>query len=209
MLGPPPVPVPVFSEDTVPADAARSPGTASVSALSELRASEPPPDFQAIFATEFDYVWHTLRRLGVRDADLEDVTHDVFLTLFRKLDQYDPARPLRPWIFGFAFRVASDYRDLARHRREVPELAVERRDEGPNALDRTLQAEALALARDVLATLELDRRAVFILHELDECPMPEVAEALGISINTAYGRLRLARAELASAARRLRLRLRT
>jgi RNA polymerase sigma-70 factor (ECF subfamily) len=173
--------------------------------------SEPPeaetarPEFRALFAAHFDYVWHALRRLGVRNADLEDVTHDVFLAVFRKLEQYDAARPVRPWLFGFAFRVASDYRDLARHRFEVADDAAERRDSQPNALDHALRNEALVLARSALATLELDRRAVFILHELDECPMPDVARALAIPLNTAYSRLRLARVELARAIGRLRL----
>jgi RNA polymerase sigma-70 factor (ECF subfamily) len=63
----------------------------------------------------------------------------------------------------------------------------------------------LSLARSALETLELGRRAVFILHALDECPMPEVARALGLPLNTAYSRLRLARADLALAVRRLRL----
>src|SRR5690349_23546888 len=77
------------------------------------------PEFPAVFREHLGYVWHALRRLGVRERDLEDVTHDVFLAVFRKLEQYDPARPLRPWLFGFAFRVASDYRERARHRWEV------------------------------------------------------------------------------------------
>ncbi len=204
-------------EDASPSDETdRRPVRVSVDAPSDPLAtpgeapSEPPreperPEFGALFAAHFDYVWHALRRLGVREADLEDVTHDVFLVVFKKLDRYDPARPLRPWLFGFAFRMASDYRDLARHRFEVAVEGAERHDDEPNALEHALRNEALEHARVALATLELERRAVFILHELDECPMPEVARALGIPLNTAYSRLRLARADLASALRRARL----
>jgi len=170
------------------------------------RATRERPAFPELFAAHFDYVWHALRRLGVREADLEDVTHDVFLAVFRKLGEFDAARPLRPWLFGFAFRKASDYRELARHRFEVVSDNVERPDARPSALDHAMQSEALVAARAALATLELGRRAVFILHELDDCPMPEVACALGIPLNTAYSRLRLARAELALAVRRLRRR---
>jgi RNA polymerase sigma-70 factor (ECF subfamily) len=162
------------------------------------------PEFPAVFREHLGYVWHAVRRLGVRERDLEDVTHDVFLAVFRKLDQYDASRPLRPWLFGFAFRIASDYRERARHRLEVPGDLSAVEDERPNALDGVLQRQTLELARRALAELELGRRAVFILHELDECPMPEVALALGIPLNTAYSRLRLARADLAAAVRRLR-----
>lgn len=164
------------------------------------------PDFRRLFDAELDYVWHALRRLGVREADLEDVTHDVFLAVYKKLHTFDGARPTRPWLFGFAYRFASDYRKLARHRREVLVLAPEARDPAPSALDRTELGQTLELARRALDTLGLERRAVFVLHELDECPMPEVAEALGIPLNTAYSRLRLAREDLASAIRRLRAR---
>jgi RNA polymerase sigma-70 factor (ECF subfamily) len=175
-------------------------------------ADERPPsapaqlDFPRTFAQHFDYVWHTLRRLGVQSADLEDVTHDVFLAILRKLEQYDPERPLRPWLFGFAFRVASDYRNLSRHRSEQATAEGDFADDRPTALENVMQREALALANRALAELELGRRAVFILHELDDCPMPEVARALAIPLNTAYSRLRLARADLAAIARRLRSR---
>jgi RNA polymerase sigma-70 factor (ECF subfamily) len=169
---------------------------------------EPPPrpEFPVIFREHLGYLWHALRRLGVRERDLEDVTHEVFMAVLKKLDRYDTTRPLRPWLFGFAFRLASDYRDLARHRYEVTGEGHEPAFEGPSALDGVLTNEALAVARRALSELELGRRAVFILHELDECPMPEVAEALGIPLNTAYSRLRLARADLAATVRRLRSR---
>jgi RNA polymerase sigma-70 factor, ECF subfamily len=166
----------------------------------------PAPDFPALFAAHFDYVWYALRRLGVRHADLEDVTHDVFVAVYRKLPEFDSARPLRPWLFGFAFRHASDYRQLARHRYDHSASAEERGDPHPSALERAIQNEALRVAQAALESLELGRRAVFILHELDDCPMPEVARTLEIPLNTAYSRLRLARAELADRARRLRLR---
>jgi RNA polymerase sigma-70 factor (ECF subfamily) len=163
----------------------------------------PPPEFAALFREHLAYVLQALRRLGVRERDLEDVTHDVFLAVYRKLEQYDTRRPLRPWLFGFAFRFASDYRELARHRLEIV-AETQATDERPSALDRALQNEALEVARQALASLELGRRAVFILHELDDCAMPEVATALGIPLNTAYSRLRLARADVAATVRRLR-----
>jgi RNA polymerase sigma-70 factor, ECF subfamily len=168
--------------------------------------SVPLPDFRQLFDTELAYVWHTLRRLGVRERDLEDVTHDVFLAVHRKLHTFDGTRPMRPWLFGFAYRFAADYRKLARHRREVLELTPEARDPSPSALDRAELGETLDVARRALDTLSLERRAVFVLHELDECPMPEVARALDVPLNTAYSRLRLAREDLASAIRRLRAR---
>jgi RNA polymerase sigma-70 factor (ECF subfamily) len=161
-------------------------------------------DFTGIFDSEFDYVWHTLRRLGVREADLEDLTHDVFFAVYQRGESYDPSRPLRPWLFGFAFRVASSYRRRSRFRHEVAGEPIDLPAEGPSALDRAVQRQTADLAREALDSLELGRRAVFILHELDEFAMPEVASALEIPLNTAYSRLRLARAELTAAVHKLR-----
>lgn len=169
--------------------------------------SEPEPlDFEGIFASEFDYVWHALRRLGVRPADIEDLTHDVFLAVYKRRSDYDPSRPLRPWLFGFAFRVASRYRSRSRFRLELLTETDEVQADAKDAYDHASLREQVDLASRAIATLELGRRAVFILHELDEFAMPEVAAALEIPLNTAYSRLRLARADLAAAVRRLRSR---
>jgi RNA polymerase sigma-70 factor, ECF subfamily len=161
------------------------------------------PTFQDIFQKELPYVWSTLRRLGVPERDLEDVAHDVFLEVHRKFEQFDPRRALRPWLFGFAFRVASSYRRLARNRREILGEVEPRAQHTPDELERLLRAEALEVGYRALSALELDRRAVFILHELDDTPMPEVAMALSLPLNTAYSRLRLARADFQKQVRRL------
>ena len=171
--------------------------------------SPPRPEFRALFDGELSYVWHTLRRLGVHERDLEDVTHDVFVTVHRKLDDYDPTRPIKPWLFGIAYRVASDYRRLARHRREVVtamtagEGGFEPRDERPAADERYATAQSRALVTEALGALEIDRRAVFVMHELDGHAMPEIARVLSIPLNTAYSRLRLAREQFAVVVRRL------
>jgi RNA polymerase sigma-70 factor (ECF subfamily) len=155
---------------------------------------------------EFGYVWRSLRRLGVPPRDLEDVTHDVFLRVYGQLDRYDPVRPARPWLFGFAFRVASDYRRLSRNHREVLDAEVEGTDPLPSAIDRLLEAESLSIGYAALECVDIDRRAVFILHELDGSSIPDIARALAIPSNTAYSRLRAAREEFNAAVRRLKLR---
>ncbi len=159
----------------------------------------PPPladRFRALFEAQVDYVTHSLRRLGVRPGDTEDVAHEVFLTVHQHLDAYDPARPLRPWLFGIAFRAASNYRRRASFRRETLDEADEPVSPAPLADSQIEDAERRLLLERALDTLDLDRRAVLVLHDLDEQPMPLVAEALAIPLNTAYSRLRLAREDL-------------
>jgi RNA polymerase sigma-70 factor (ECF subfamily) len=162
----------------------------------------PRPDFRSIFDREFSYVWTSLRRLGVAPRDLEDVTHDVFVEVFRNLGRYDATRPLRPWLFAFAFRFASDYRRLARHRVEVYEEPAGASADPP-ADDVVAARELRAVIMKALDSIELVRRGVFILHELDARPMAEIAEALGIPLNTAYSRLRVARQEFTTTFRLL------
>jgi RNA polymerase sigma-70 factor (ECF subfamily) len=164
------------------------------------------PNFARIFASEFDYLWNSLQRLSVPERDLEDLVHEVFFRVYERLTDFDSSRPLKPWLFGFAFRVASDYRRRFSNRREVLDADSEAVDPAPTALDQLVRAEALSLAQVALDSLSLDRRAVFILHEIDGCAMPEIALALALPLNTAYSRLRLAREQFHAAARRERLR---
>lgn len=159
---------------------------------------------RSIFDEHYDYVWCSLRRLGVQERDLEDVTHDLFLEVHGKLDRYDRSRPLKPWLFAFAVRIASDYRKLARHTKM--ELTS-----SPDVEAATPNAEQLVAAKDSARVLQLaleelsdELRAVIVLYEIDETPMKDIAEALSIPVNTAYSRLRLARAQCAETVQRLR-----
>ncbi|HZU81764.1 MAG TPA: sigma-70 family RNA polymerase sigma factor [Polyangiaceae bacterium] len=167
------------------------------------RPSPPEPDLRAIFDEHFDYVWITLRRLGVREADLEDLAHEVFLKVHARLADYDAARPMRPWLFGFAYRVAADHRRLARHRVEVLGAPAEALDPVMSADQRIEADQDRELVEAALEGIRMDRRAVLLLHEVDEVPVPAIARELGIPVNTAYSRLRLARGDLAAAYKRL------
>jgi RNA polymerase sigma-70 factor (ECF subfamily) len=171
-----------------------------------LTATRFPPDFKAVFADHFDYVWFSLRRLGIPERDLEDVTHEVFIRVHRRLETYEPEKPIRPWLFAFAYRMASDYRNLARHRVEVLYGHADTADVSLTPAEVLLEREAIDLAEEALNELDVDRRAVFLLHELDGCTMPEISETLQIPVNTAYSRLRLARDQLAKVLARLRSR---
>ena len=157
----------------------------------------------ALYANEGEYVWNSLRRLGVPPSDLEDLTHETFVVAFRRLDSFDSSRPLRPWLFGIAAKVAGHHRRWRLRRREVagdlPELA----EAGPGPHEALDQAQRRALLLRALARIKLERRAVLILHEIDGVAIPEVARALGLELNTAYSRLRIGRAELAQAVREL------
>ncbi|MFZ5439177.1 MAG: RNA polymerase sigma factor [Myxococcota bacterium] len=153
----------------------------------------PQLDFESVYRQCFPGVWKTLARLGVPSAQLDDVAQEVFILVHRKLAELkDPSR-LRAWTTSFAVRVASDVRRHHRRRgqsEEVPETLV-----APTTTDGlTEQRQGLEVLQSVLGRLSDELREVFVLVELDELSGPEVAEALGLNLNTVYSRLRLARA---------------
>lgn len=163
-----------------------------------LATAETPvvTDFAHAFTTEAKFVWNSLRRLGVKRADLEDVTHEVFIAVHRHWHQYDRARPLRPWLFAFAYNTAARYKDLVRHTREVLDDELEAVDPARGADEQLDRQKLQARLQVALDQLPIDQKAVFIMHDVDETPIPEVADALQIPLNTAYSRLRLARGTL-------------
>jgi RNA polymerase sigma-70 factor (ECF subfamily) len=162
--------------------------------------SDAAIDFATVYRDHLDYVWNSLRRVGVPVADLEDLAHEVFLVVHRKLADYDRARPIRPWLFGIAFRVASDHRrKLARRGERAGDDVDERAAEGASPEMQTVQRQAVELARRALGAIDEEARAVFILAELDGFAVTEVASSLEIPVNTAYTRLRRARIAVAGA----------
>lgn len=153
------------------------------------------------FLRELDYVHRTLRRLGTSPSETDDLAQEVFLVLRNCWSRYDPGRPLRPYLFGIAFRIAA-----AHHRKSNREVAfevVEVSDTGPRPDDALQSKQARALVLAALAHVPLPRRAVLLMHDLDDVPVEDVAAALGIPKFTVYSRLRKARRELETAVRRL------
>jgi RNA polymerase sigma-70 factor (ECF subfamily) len=160
------------------------------------------PRLEELYQRQFDYVWQTLRRLGVRPDDLEDVAHDVFVVVHRRLVDYDPTRPVRPWLFGIAYRVASEHRRRppATSRTAAPGVEVaEIPDSGPSPERVLAGEEARRQVARALEKLPLEQRAVFVLHDIDGVSAPEIARALEVPLNTVYSRLRLAREKFLAA----------
>jgi RNA polymerase sigma-70 factor (ECF subfamily) len=166
-----------------------------------------PLDFHALYRQQVSYVLRTLRRLGVRPAEIDDLAQEVFTVVFRRLSDYDPSRPIGPWLFGIAFRIVSVHH-RARSRRivEVPADPLELADDeahGPEASVADRQARRLLL--QALDALDLDQRAALVMHDIDGQAVPAIAEALGVPVPTVYSRLRAARARFTSRVRQLEL----
>lgn len=162
-------------------------------------------DFRVLFRAHFRFVCVTLRRLGVRDGDVEDVAQEVFLVVHKKLDTYDTERPIKLWLFAFCLRTASDYRRLARHHRLVHQDSdTTLAHAGPLPDDQLAAEESRRLVLTALDSVDPDRRAVFVMHDLNEVSASDIAEMLSIPVNTVYSRIRLARDDFRKAVQRIR-----
>ncbi len=168
-------------------------------------ASEDPQNagwFDEAYAAHFDYVWHAVRRLGGRPADVEDLVHDIFVILYRTRARLDRSRPLRPWIFGITVRKLSDYRRQARFRREMPAGAREVADPRPLPPELVERRRKRALVLAALETLPYPQRVIFVMAEFDGYSVVEAARILEEKENTLYSRLRLGRKAFTAAVRR-------
>ncbi len=160
-------------------------------------------DVASLHAAHADFVWATLQRFGVRDADLEDALQEVFIVVHRRLDSYDGTSKVTTWLFGIAMRVAAAFRRKAHVRRE---RTMDEVPEGDDADCNTLSPEEAASRREahvtlmaILDTLDLERRAVFVMFEIEELSCEEIATIVGIPVGTVYSRLHKARKEFAAA----------
>ena len=155
--------------------------------------------FRLVYDAHVSFVWRNLRRLGVMDRDVEDKCQEVFVVAHRRWTEFaDRGHGPRAWLFQIVLRVASDAR---RHRRRHPVdpdggIAQDRQSvEAPQAVA-VARKQALDLLDRALASIEMARRAVLVLHEIEQMTAPEIARTLEIPLNTVYSRLRVARLEL-------------
>jgi len=172
-------------------------------------AAPAPPDFRETYEAYFARVWRTLRRLGVREGDLSDAAQEVFVIVHRRFDDFDASRPMGPWLAGIAHRVAAAERRRARHKRErltEAHVLADRADPRPDPEAAAATAQRRRRVYDALDALDDDHRVVFVLHEMEGLPCPQIAKTLGVNVNTVYSRLRSAQLRFRAAIRRLRLR---
>jgi RNA polymerase sigma-70 factor (ECF subfamily) len=184
---------PVLSERTLGLPS----GQATPASASDVR-------LRGLFDSNFEFVWRSLRRLGVPQGTIDDATQEVFLVASRRLGDIELGRE-RSFLFATALRIASDARRHASRREWVGDDALAQvGDPSPRPdelADRPRQREVLDR---VLAAMELDLRAVFVLYELEEMTMAEIATTLGLPPGTVASRLRRARDEFRETVARVR-----
>jgi RNA polymerase sigma-70 factor (ECF subfamily) len=156
------------------------------------------PDFASVFQENLDYVWRVLRCLGVPSADVDDVCQEVFVVVHRRLPEYEARGTMRAWLYGIARRVWSDQRRRAwrQHERTVAELPDRPDAPGTGPGDRAEQRQSLDQLAATLAALPEEQRMTFLLYEVEQLTMAEIAAAMECPLQTGYTRLRAARAHV-------------
>lgn len=156
----------------------------------------PTPSFGEVYAQWFDFVFRSVRRLGLRDAAVDDAVQDVFLVVYRRLADFEGRSSLKTWLFGITLRVVKDHRRrIVRKDQPTESLRESLVGAHEGCPDRAAQkAEAVRLIHEVLDSMDDDKRAIFVMAELEQMTAPEIAETLGVNLNTVYSRLRAARA---------------
>jgi RNA polymerase sigma-70 factor, ECF subfamily len=168
---------------------------------------EPPGDLARIYQEHFDFVWRSARRLGVPQSAVDDVVQEVFIVVHRQLATFEARSSMKTWLFGILRNlVLRQRRSWARRGREeiLEESAAVAAEAGAD--EQLAESQARRVLHALLAGLDDDKRAVFVLAELEQMSAPDIAEATGLKLNTVYSRLRLARAEMERALERHRAR---
>jgi RNA polymerase sigma-70 factor (ECF subfamily) len=155
----------------------------------------------------FDFIWRSLRRLGVSDAGVDDAAQRVFVVALRRLEDIEVGRE-RAFLFSTAMNVAADARRaLARRREQADEQALDAAiDTTPTPDEVVDRKEARALLDEILDAMDSELRVVFVLFEIEGMTSPEIASLLGIRLGTAASRLRRSREQFHAIAKRARAR---
>ena len=165
------------------------------------RVTQAEAECLVAFDRELDYLFVLLQRFGVQSIEIEDLLQEIFVVLYRRWPTLDTARPLRPWLFGVTFRVASAHR--RRRAREVPTDDIVVEDPAPGPESDLQDHESLALLWSALERVPAQRRSILILHDLEGVEVVDIARQLALTKFGVYTRLYRGRKELGSALRRL------
>lgn len=157
-------------------------------------ASELPSQLRDVLDAHGSFVCRSLRYLGVREADLDDLVQEVFLVVFKRRSDYDEKGRARAWLYSICTRVAKGQRRKVLRRRESEppyEQVI-----AASQLEHLEDREALELGWRLLEQLPEQQREVFVLYEVEDMPMSEIAQALDCPLQTVYSRLYKARERL-------------
>lgn len=175
-----------------------SPRDVTVTLAPPTAAATQPHSVADVYREHGDFVWATLQRMGVRDADLQDQLQEVFVVVHRRLGDFEGRSTLTTWLFGICLRVVAGYRRKLARRKEqgvesLPEMVDEVEDHDPE--QSAARQQARARLAEVLDDMDVEKRAVLVMFEVESLSCDEIAKMLSVPVGTIYSRLHAARAQ--------------
>jgi len=152
--------------------------------------------FPRVYQKYFDFVWTSARSLGVGPDTVDDVVQEAFIVINDRLHTLREPAALRSWIYGIVRRTvlaqirAQRTRDAYTQKYSEDSTQAHRLLTPSDIADQSAQSKLLW---SLLDRLDESKREIFVMAELAELTMPEIAQALDIPIGTASSRLRAAR----------------
>jgi RNA polymerase sigma-70 factor (ECF subfamily) len=161
-----------------------------------------PAQLRRAFEQHGDFACRILRSLGVQERDLDDALQDVFLVVARRQQDYEEHGRARAWMYSICKRVAIAQRRRYRRARETSEARSVEASIAPTQLKNIQDREALELGRRLLEQLPPKQREIFLLYEVEDMAMAEIARLVGCPLQTAYSRLHQARTRIVAVVER-------
>ena len=157
--------------------------------------------FRTIYNAAGGFVYNVALRVTSNKEDAEEVLQEVFLTVYHKLKEFRFQSSFKTWVYRIAVNQAINYsRKAAKQRNRTVEYteefnAVSVNPEAGLNMEREAREK---LVHKLLSDLNPEQRACIVLRNLEGLSYQEIAESLGININTVRSRLKRAREALIS-----------
>jgi RNA polymerase sigma-70 factor, ECF subfamily len=149
--------------------------------------------FERLYREQFAFVWRALRALGVSATLIDDASQEVWLTVHRRLPEFEARSSMKTWLFGIALNVSRNLKRRARRAPAFEELPLALSSPLPDPAAHREGQEAWALVSSFVATLEQPKREIFVSSLLEGLSPAETAQATGFDILTVYHRVRALR----------------
>jgi RNA polymerase sigma-70 factor (ECF subfamily) len=167
------------------------------------------PSFEEVYQQTLPFVWRTVRRLGVGDSTRDDVAQEVFVTVYRRLNEFEGRSSVKTWVFTILMGIVRNYRRSRRRKGQGQALSASvvdpaiLADGAADPSELASREEAARILHELLEGLSEEKAVVFVMAELEEMTVPEIADLVNANINTVYSRLRAARREFNEALARM------
>jgi RNA polymerase sigma-70 factor, ECF subfamily len=185
-----------------------------VQTIGKSRLLDAPPSpadaVEEVYRDHADFVWACLQRFGIRDRDLDDALQEVFVVVHQRLGSFRGEARLTTWLYSICLRVAAAHRRRGYVRRELQVDAIDDPidEQGMSPEGGVAERERRRILAAILDELDLEKRAVFVMFEIDELSCEEIASIVGAPLGTIYSRLHAARRAFEKAIARFRARQR-